>query len=68
MVRMTVTLDEELLETAKKVSGARTKRETIELALRELIRRYRKREIAQHAGAIELDLTQEDLHRMREEG
>ena len=67
MVRMTVTVDEKLLKTAKKLSRARTKRETIELALRELIRRYRKQGIAAHSGKIELGLTQEDLRRLREE-
>lgn len=67
MARMTVALDEHLLEEARRLSGAKTKREAIEIALRQLVRRLRRREIATHAGAIELDLTQEELQTLREE-
>jgi len=67
MVRMTVTVDEKLLLEAQKLTGARTKREAIEIALRELVRRERRRAIASHAGAVELTLTQEELRRWREE-
>jgi len=67
MVRMTVTVDEKLLLEAQKLTGARTKREAIEIALRELVRQKRRRAIASHAGAVELNLTQEELRRWREE-
>lgn len=67
MTRMMVEIDDELLEKAKSLSGARTKRQTIEIALRELVRRLHFREVARHAGQVELDLTQEQLRRMREE-
>lgn len=67
MARMTVAMDEQLLEEARRLSGAKTKREAIEIALRQLVRRLRRREMAAHAGTIELELTQEKLRRLREE-
>ncbi len=67
MARMTVTVDDELLDEAKRLSGARTKRETIEAALRDLVARMRRRRIASHAGTVEIELTHEKLRRWREE-
>jgi Arc/MetJ family transcription regulator len=64
---MTVAIDDRLLEEARRLSGAKTKREAIEIALRHLVSRLRRREILAHAGAVELDLTQADLRRLREE-
>jgi len=55
----------EIREEARRLSGARTKRATIELALKELVRRERARRIIEHAGRIELDLTREELDRWR---
>lgn len=65
MARLMVEIDEQLLEEARRLSGARTKRATIELALKELVRRERARRIIEHAGRIELDLTREELDRWR---
>lgn len=67
MVRMTVALDEHLLEEARRLSGAKTKREALEIALRQLVSRLRRQEIIAHAGAIELSVTQEELKKLREE-
>ena len=39
--RTTLELDSELIETAMKLSGARTKTEVIEKALGELVRKHR---------------------------
>jgi Arc/MetJ family transcription regulator len=64
---MMVEIDDELLEAAKKLSRAQTKRQTIELALRELVKRLHYQKIAAHAGQIALSLTQEKLRRQREE-
>ncbi|MFQ5794690.1 MAG: type II toxin-antitoxin system VapB family antitoxin [Candidatus Bipolaricaulia bacterium] len=66
MARMTVTIDDQLLAKARELSGAKTKKETLEIALREFVSRFRRREIVAHAGTIELTLTQEELHRRRE--
>lgn len=67
MARITVAIDDKLLAEARRLSGAKTKRKTIEIALQELVRRLRCWEVASHAGTVELELTQEELRRLREE-
>lgn len=66
-MRFTVVIDPALIEEAKRVSGAKTKREAIEIALKEMIRRRRLKDAAAHAGRIEMALTLEDLERQRAE-
>ncbi|MBI4538206.1 MAG: type II toxin-antitoxin system VapB family antitoxin [Gemmatimonadetes bacterium] len=65
--RTTVVLDPALLEEARRLSGAKTKREAIERALNELVKRLRREAVALHAGTLELALTQDDLNRVRQE-
>lgn len=67
MSRMTITIDEELVNQAKKVLGTSTKAETIRLALTEVLRRKRLKEALNHQGQIELALNQETLQKLREE-
>lgn len=67
-MRMSVTLEKELLEEAQALLGKRTKREVIEEALRELIRRKRREEAVRHAGKIKMDIDLKELIRLREEG
>jgi len=66
MVRLTVTIDERLIGEAKRLSGAKTKRETLEHALTEYVRRLRQRRLAARAGTISLRLTDADLRHWRE--
>ena len=68
MSRMTVTVDEELIEAAKDAMGVATKSEAIRLALEESLRRRRLERVLDHAGKIEIDLDQERLRRLRELG
>jgi len=68
IMRMSVTLDEKLLEEAQEVSGKKIKREVIEEALKEFIKKKRREEAIKHAGTIQVDITLEELLRMREEG
>jgi len=68
IMRMSVTLDEKLLEEAQEVSGKKIKREVIEEALKELIRKKRREEAIKHAGTIQVDMTLEELLKMREKG
>ena len=49
-MRMSVTLDEKLLEEALEVSDKKVKRELIEEALKEFIRKKRRDEAIRHAG------------------
>jgi len=67
MGRTTMVIDEGLLEEARRLSGARTKREAVETALREMLVRLRRREMASHAGTVEIGITQADLRAMRED-
>lgn len=67
MGRTTMVIDEGLLEEARRLSGARTKREAVETALREMLVRLRRKEMASHAGTVEISITQADLRAMRED-
>jgi Arc/MetJ family transcription regulator len=66
--RITVTVDPDLLRHAQRLTGARTKREAIELALREVTGRRRRARIIEHAGKIDLALSVKDLLRLRAQG
>lgn len=67
MTRLTVTVDEELLSEAQALLASSTKRETIAIALRELVRERKRKAALSHAGSIELDLDQEMLRHYREQ-
>lgn len=66
MPRMMVQIDDQLLEEAKRLTGARTKRAAIETALQELVRRHKAAGLAKMAGKVPISLTQRDLRAMRE--
>ena len=53
-MRTNIVLDDELVEEAFRVTGARTKRELVGLALKELIRVRRKKNLAELSGRIRL--------------
>jgi Arc/MetJ family transcription regulator len=67
-MRLSVTVDPKLLEEAKNLAGLRTKREVIEVALREMILHRRLQDLAklEGSGLIETDL--EQLIQWREAG
>lgn len=66
-MRRTVVIDDKLLEEARRVLGTRGIRETVEAGLREAIRRRRLEELRRSLGKVELDLTPEELARLRNE-
>jgi len=68
MSRRTVVIDDALLEEARRSMGTRTIRETIEAGLREAIRRRRLGDLRDSLGTWDLDLTQEELERLRNDG
>lgn len=68
MSRTTLEIDNELLEAAMRLSGAKTKTEAIELALRELIRRKERELLRKELGSFELDLDLEQLRFLRRAG
>ena len=53
-MRTNIVLDDNLVEEAFALTGVRTKRELVRLALEELIRRRRKRDLKELAGRIQL--------------
>ena len=68
MTRMTVTLDEQIVNEARDLLKTKTKRETIETALIEVIKEKKREKALKHCGEIELDIDQEKLSAYREDG
>jgi|WetSurMetagenome_2_1015567.scaffolds.fasta_scaffold37533_2 Arc/MetJ family transcription regulator len=65
MGRFTVMIDDKLLDEAQSALSTRTKRETIETALREVVRRAKARKALEHKGKLNLGFSREDLLRRR---
>lgn len=51
-MRTNILLDDELVQEAQALTGARTKKEVVDLALRELVRTKRKKDLTELAGRI----------------
>jgi Arc/MetJ family transcription regulator len=62
---LTLEIDDRLMREALEVSGVGTKTGVIEEALREFIRSRRIKQLREMIGTYEIDLTPEDLRRMR---
>jgi len=67
VTRMTVTLDEKIVDEARDLLQTKTKRETIETALIEVIKEKKREKALKHCGEIELDIDQEGLRVYRED-
>ena len=65
MKKTTVVLDETLLQEAKEATGAKTKKETIETALSEVVKRRQRELLIEEMGTYNLDLEQDDIEKMR---
>ena len=66
-MRTTVDLDDELVREAMMLLGTRTKRAAIQQSLEELIHQKRRERLRGKLGKLELDLTLNDLARMRQD-
>lgn len=66
-MRHTVVIDDKLLDEAKEVLGTKGVRDTLEAGLREVVRRRRLEELRKSLGTIDLNLTSEELARLRDE-
>ncbi|MGA1839015.1 MAG: type II toxin-antitoxin system VapB family antitoxin [bacterium] len=64
-MRTTLAINEELLNEAKELSGARTKKEAVEVALEEFIRRRKAKKLLELEGKIELSFTLDNFLRNR---
>ncbi len=67
-MRMTITVDKDLLEEAQTLLGKKVKKQVIEEALRELVRKKRREQAIEHAGKIKIDITVDELLKLRKEG
>jgi Arc/MetJ family transcription regulator len=66
MRKTTVQIDESLLEEAIKATGAKTKKEAIEAGLRYLVQRKNREALRQELGTFDIDVTLEELERLRD--
>lgn len=64
-MRTTVSLDEKVLSEAKSLLGFSTKKQVIEYALKEVIRRKKREKAVERCGTIELELSQAELRNQR---
>ncbi len=66
-MRSTIDINDELLEEAKKLTSIKTKKELLNLSLRELIRKKRIEHLLSLYGSSPIDLTLEDIEEFRED-
>lgn len=67
MAKTTVVIDDNLLKAAKKATGERTIRATINAALQEVVRKQYKKELLAMRGSGIVSLTDAELSEMRED-
>ena len=60
-----IDIDEDVLKKAMKISGGRTKKETVNKALEELVKAGLRRQLKEMAGTGAVDLTLDELKRLR---
>ena len=65
-MRRTVVIDEDPLEEPRGILGTKSIRETVEVGLKETIRRHRLTHLRRSLGKVALDLTPEELIRLRD--
>jgi Arc/MetJ family transcription regulator len=54
-MRTNIEIDDEVLREVRRLTGAKTKREAVDLALRELVARYRRLDILKVRGKVRWD-------------
>ena len=60
-MRTTLAIKEELLNEVKMLSGAKTKKDAVEKALEEFVKRRKAKKLLELEGRIELSFTTKDL-------
>jgi len=60
-MRTTLTVREDLIEEVKALSGVRTKKDAIEKALEEFVRRRKAKKLLDLEGKVELSVTPEEF-------
>ena len=64
-MRTNIDIDDKLLAQAKRIAGTKTKKDTVEYALRELIRRRQRRKMLELRGNFEWIGDLEEMRRSR---
>ncbi|KAA0235325.1 MAG: Antitoxin VapB11 [Acidimicrobiales bacterium] len=69
-MRTNIDIDDELLAAAQRLAGTRTKKATVEHALRELVRRRQRQRVLELRGSVEWvgDLDETRKGRVQERG
>jgi Arc/MetJ family transcription regulator len=65
LMRTTLAIKEKLLEEVKTLSGVKTKREAVEMALEEFVKRRKARRLIELEGKIDLSLTRDEFIEQR---
>ena len=65
-MRLSISVDPELLEESRRLANVKTKREAIDVALREFVRTRYLNELSKLAGSGLVDMTTEELKEWRE--
>jgi Arc/MetJ family transcription regulator len=64
-MRTTLVIDERLLNEAKELSGAKTKKEAVQVALEEFIKKKKARKLLELEGKMELSFTLKEFLKNR---
>jgi Arc/MetJ family transcription regulator len=67
-MRTTLAINEELLNEVKLLSGAKTKKDAVEKALVDFVKRRKAKKLLQLEGKIELSFTPKELLERRRKG
>ena len=65
MKKTTVLIDEQLLQAAMNAIGVKTKKEAIRVGLETLVRSHQRESLQKELGTFDLDLSLEELERLR---
>ncbi|MBI3753478.1 MAG: type II toxin-antitoxin system VapB family antitoxin [Deltaproteobacteria bacterium] len=66
-MRATIDIDDRLVEEAKKLTAIKTKKELLNLSLKELIRKKRLEHLLSLYGTSPIDTTLKDIERLRKD-
>ena len=64
-MRTTLAIKEKLLEEVKTLSGVKTKKEAVEMALEEFIKKRKAKKLIELEGKVELSLTLDEFIEQR---
>jgi Arc/MetJ family transcription regulator len=67
-MRLSISVDPELLEEVRRLAKVRTKREAIDRALQAFVRQHRIQELQALAGSGVVEMDLEELQRWRQSG